>query len=403
MSFNTIKCHRLVLASALPSLKTVLLSSGGSGDDFQTVILPHLPFEEIKKTLASIYDALVTGIPCDKNYEQSWRHSVGLKLCIKQPQSLSTNCHRRVAKSVETERRCPESSVNLPYSNNSEKRMFLQHLSDHFKCDCPHLSFGDKKVFRLHMKTVHRGRIKGNQERGIRSVVSCPHCKAKLSSQKFLHKHIQSVHCQKSSEVDQPGVHECPSCLKKFNSKQSTVEHMRNVHTPLSCRECGDKLSGNLALLKHQRESHVAPAICEVCGRHFKHKKYLRDHVVRSHLPEDQKPFKCSVQLCPRGFLNQIQLDDHVARHHEGRRPYTCRSQGCPRSFTLSGTRKRHEKRDHNLCIDLKRGMRSKSEVPFQQQSPGPPNANGANLIREEKPPSMPQHLVEQILSPELV
>ena len=68
-------------------------------------------------------------------------------------------------------------------------------------------------------------------------------------------------------------------------------------------------------------------------------------------------------KYCPRGFLNQCQLDDHVARAHEGRRPYPCRAQGCSRAFTLPGVRKRHEKRDHNLCINLKRGMRSRSEV----------------------------------------
>ena len=81
----------------------------------------------------------------------------------------------------------------------------------------------------------------------------------------------------------------------------------------------------------------------------------------RFHTPDEERPFVC--KYCPRGFLNQCQLDDHVARAHEGRRPYPCRAQGCTRAFTLPGVRKRHEKRDHNLCINLKRGMRSRSEV----------------------------------------
>ena len=81
----------------------------------------------------------------------------------------------------------------------------------------------------------------------------------------------------------------------------------------------------------------------------------------RFHTPDEERPFVC--KYCPRGFLNQCQLDDHVARAHEGRRPYPCRAQGCTRAFTLPGVRKRHEKRDHNLCINLKRGMRSRSEI----------------------------------------
>ena len=87
----------------------------------------------------------------------------------------------------------------------------------------------------------------------------------------------------------------------------------------------------------------------------------LFSYFFRFHTPDEERPFVC--KFCPRGFLNQCQLDDHVARAHEGRRPYPCRAQGCTRAFTLPGVRKRHEKRDHNLCINLKRGMRSRSEV----------------------------------------
>ena len=92
----------------------------------------------------------------------------------------------------------------------------------------------------------------------------------------------------------------------------------------------------------------------------------------RFHTPDEDRPFVC--KYCPRGFLNQCQLDDLVARAHEGRRPYPCRAQGCSRAFTLPGVRKRHEKRDHNLCINLKRGMRSRSEVNIGlQQAHHPP------------------------------
>ena len=50
-------------------------------------------------------------------------------------------------------------------------------------------------------------------------------------------------------------------------------------------------------------------------------------------------------------------------RSHEGIRPYVCRSPGCSRAFTLGTVRKRHEKRDHDLDINMKRGSKSKYEV----------------------------------------
>ena len=93
----------------------------------------------------------------------------------------------------------------------------------------------------------------------------------------------------------------------------------------------------------------------------FKTKSTLRCHVINVHTPEDQRPYKCD--LCPKGFLNSRYLLTHVERDHKGNRAFTCRATGCDRTFTLPEVRKRHEKRDHNLNINLKPGVTSKFEV----------------------------------------
>ena len=115
-------------------------------------------------------------------------------------------------------------------------------------------------------------------------------CKAKLTSEKFLQRHIQTVHKkteddknfnQKVGEQNRKSHHICHTCGRKFLHHRSITEHLRNAHAKFDCETCGLTVFGHLSLLKHQRENHIAPAICDVCGQNFKHKKYLRDHIVR--------------------------------------------------------------------------------------------------------------------------
>ena len=115
-------------------------------------------------------------------------------------------------------------------------------------------------------------------------------CKAKLTSHKFLLRHILTVHKKaeeketensKSEDGHRNSHHICHTCGRKFLHHRSITEHLRNAHAKFDCETCGLTLYGHLSLLKHQRENHIAPAICDVCGQNFKHKKYLRDHIVR--------------------------------------------------------------------------------------------------------------------------
>ena len=368
-----IACHKIVLVSAIPSLKQVLTSR----DEEETLILPDCDFIQLCSVVDAIYESLVTSDL--KDPPSLWTEVFGIKEPAK-PMSAKKK------KPIEKDKTCSECQQVLPFITRAQKRLFQQHLSDHFKCNCD-IVFGDKRAFILHLKTVHKPRRPPPTQQSFH----CSQCKATLSSEKFLQRHIQSVH--NKQEVEEPtSPHSCVHCGRKFLHQRSMLEHTRNFHNQMKCGSCDMVLSGHLSLLKHQRENHVMPAICEHCGRHFKHKKYLRDHVVRFHVPDNERPFPC--KLCPRGFLNQLQLDDHVARLHEGRRPYTCRFEGCARSFTLPGTRKRHEKRDHNLCINLKRGMRSKSEIHTILMPPLDPALVKAELLPEPPHEDRPDSIV---------
>ena len=55
------------------------------------------------------------------------------------------------------ERSCLDCNKTFPFNTKGQKNLYQEHLSSHFKCDC-NIAFGDRKAFKLHMKTIHRGK-----------------------------------------------------------------------------------------------------------------------------------------------------------------------------------------------------------------------------------------------------
>ena len=55
------------------------------------------------------------------------------------------------------ERSCLDCNKTFPFNTKGQKSLYQEHISSHFKCDC-NIAFGDRKAFKLHMKTIHRGK-----------------------------------------------------------------------------------------------------------------------------------------------------------------------------------------------------------------------------------------------------
>ena len=55
------------------------------------------------------------------------------------------------------ERSCLDCNKAFPFNTKGQKSLYQEHISSHFKCDC-NIAFGDRKAFKLHMKTIHRGK-----------------------------------------------------------------------------------------------------------------------------------------------------------------------------------------------------------------------------------------------------
>ena len=55
------------------------------------------------------------------------------------------------------EKTCIDCSQKFPFNTKGQKSAYQEHISSHFKCDC-NIAFGDRKAFKLHIKSIHKGR-----------------------------------------------------------------------------------------------------------------------------------------------------------------------------------------------------------------------------------------------------
>lgn len=182
------------------------------------------------------------------------------------------------------------------------------------------------------------------------AVFTCPVCGDYLSSQDYLDKHMLDTHAPRpegklqcsfcpytNDRLSQLMQHEqthtgatndrpysCPSCNKKFRLKRVLVRH-QSIHAREKlheCTTCGQQLMDRAGLLKHSKlhSDNGKPYACPYCGRPFRLKGHLRDHLVT----------------------------------HTGERRHTCRV--CGKKFTQSGKARQHERQVHGRQIPLADG-----------------------------------------------
>ncbi|XP_018369814.1 PREDICTED: zinc finger protein 525-like [Trachymyrmex cornetzi] len=149
------------------------------------------------------------------------------------------------------------------------------------------------------------------------------------------------------------------------------------------------------ALKRHNSEVHTEdkPYKCETCGKTFRCKKYLRDHMsihrgekpclcegfdneqdlnnhlVTKHSDIDGRSHKC--ETCPARFKSLSELKQHI-KIHTGKKPHVCEI--CGKAFTIKSNLSKHSnihtgKKPHecSICnkrftqkIGLKRHMKTK-------------------------------------------
>lgn len=152
----------------------------------------------------------------------------------------------------------------------------------------------------------------------------------------------------------------CSSCGLEFDTKHKLIYHERTKHettkipsTSFSCDRCGRSFKLKSHIRNHMNVVHlkIKRFHCHICGFKMYSKTHYTTHL-RTH--SNVKEFTCP--QCGKAFARKSTLDTHV-KTHTGQRDYVCKF--CSKSYTAHTDLKKHlsqhtnRKPYHcNLCDD---------------------------------------------------
>jgi len=170
----------------------------------------------------------------------------------------------------------------------------------------------------------------------------CSRCGVELFTVARLHAHVKLC----SSKALQ--VYSCHICRETFVSKLLHRSHVCNqrtstVQSDFACLTCGLTFNTGSRLRQHQFVRHSAerPFVCDICGKIYRFRKSLSDHVMSAHggrLRDGDKRWLCD--LCGKSFALSTALRRHTDRIHLNHRPHVCRE--CGKQCSTA-----HQLRDH--------------------------------------------------------
>lgn len=162
-------------------------------------------------------------------------------------------------------------------------------------CDICKKTLANYYSLRDHMFSKHLSKKK-------RSKLTCSKCKSIFLSKHRLEMHCIAMHSNNPILIDE---------------SKSKVEEKKTEEKQM-CSTCG-RLFPDRTKLKEHEETHLGiMTACEICGKQFIHKNYLRKHVRNVHTKtnKNERRFKCKIDGCEWTFAYQQCLIRHRARRH---------------------------------------------------------------------------------------
>lgn len=198
-------------------------------------------------------------------------------------------------------------------------------------------TFCDFKCSKKSTLYSHKRQHKAN----INEVFSCNECTFKTSKKSSLYSHIKRKHkLPKSCTADgQPELYQCNQCDYKNKNKYELKVHVARKHSDdykFSCETCGKKFKVKGDLTNHIRFNHKEqPVICDVCGKTCLNSNSLYVHQKFAHY---KAKYEC--QVCKRRMVSQENLNEHMIRQHERRENVVCEE--CGKTFSRNSRLKVH-------------------------------------------------------------
>uniref|UniRef100_A0A182M3E2 Transcription factor grauzone n=2 Tax=Anopheles culicifacies TaxID=139723 RepID=A0A182M3E2_9DIPT len=316
--------------------------------------------EELDKCLAAYY-----GLECELCQQQSWttieelfnhhRQTHGqqgfINCCGKKMEKKSLLA-MHLAKHVQPEAFECSICKKMMTTPRILKSHMLNHLPEEerpYKCElCPR-RFGYVSALLVHAST-HR---EENEKKGVYHL--CYSCGRAFRSGDKLAEHIAESHKKDGSS----NCVICDTCGKTFISKSNLNYHL-TTHQPkvlhqVQCEHCGKWLKNKLCLRKHMLQHSQVRHGCDQCDYTTVNIQSLQNHRRVQHT--DIKPFECST--CGKSFKLKSNLREHLAQHQLEQK-YSC--EFCSRRFTSKSNYYCHRKRMHLAELEMQKRQKEQEE-----------------------------------------
>ncbi|XP_059608031.1 uncharacterized protein LOC132255877 [Phlebotomus argentipes] len=212
----------------------------------------------------------------------------------------------------------------------------LFHAANDFHCRICGETFRSEENRLKHVLQVHE------ISQGTQESVSCSYCNVKCRNSYRLELHIRESHRGLPTFIEDGPISRgvCFVALNRVENEKFTQ--------PLryACTSCGEKFAEKVKLKSHILQMHgnsdtgKSGFPCNVCGAVLQHKLSFERHLVL----HDNSLGTVKCPQCPKSFLRQCDLDEHLPRHSQ-ERPFKCSD--CSLSF-----KKRRGLQQHRLLHD---------------------------------------------------
>ena len=224
---------------------------------------------------------------------------------------------------------------NTLYSHRRKHRNGGEIVDEkNFFCDVCEFGARTKSALYLHIKRRHKvdDSIEEPSQKPTRpDMYKCDHCDYTNKNRYEMKVHVIRKHTNDYA-------FECEVCGKKYKIKGDLTNHIRFQHReqPIMCDVCGKTCGNSNSLYVHQKFAHYkAEFECPICHRRMVSQANLDEHVLKQH--EQREDAVC--EECGKRFTRTSRLKIHM-RIHTGLKPHACRI--CGKAFARKTALRQH-------------------------------------------------------------